>query len=285
MSVDDHTVVDLWVNPFTEAAISQFANSGVQEAAELFERPDMFTDAIHTPEEFLDLMDRHGVDIVMIPSMKYGNPQHNGLEVDVPVELVHEICQVAPDRLKGLVGINPHDGMDGVRELEKAVTDYGFVGANLDVYGFDVPINHRKLYPFYTKCDELNVPAMMQTGHAAIAAPNRHGKPIHVDDIAIDFPDLDIVAAHTGWPWTAELVAEAWVHRNVYIGTTAYAPRYWDDELITFMQAHGKDKVMWGTDYPVVYFDQSLEQVEELGLSDEVAEKFLGGNAIRVYDL
>lgn len=285
MSAPDHRVIDTWVNPFTEEAMHQFATSAIQQAAELFDQPDLFTGAIHTPEEFLEKMDRAGVDTALIPALKYGNAKHMGMEIDVPYEVVHEICAENPARLKGLAGLNPHEGMDGVRRLEEAITEYGFVGANIDTYGFDVPLNHRKFYPFYAKCAELGVPVVMQVGHSAIPSPNRHGRPLHLDDIAIDFPELDLVGSHTGWPWTAELIAEAWVHPNVYVGTAAYAPRYWDDELVHFLRAHGRDKVLWGTDYPVVEFDQSLEQVDELDLPTDVEAKFFHENAERIFDL
>jgi predicted TIM-barrel fold metal-dependent hydrolase len=281
----DYGAVDIWCNPFTEAGMAQFAGSEVQEAAELFGQPDLFTGAVRTPDEFVEKLDRLGIDTVLIPALKYGNTRHRGLEVDIPYELVHDICREYPDRFKGLAGINPHDGMEGVREMVRAVEEYGFVGANIDVYGFNVPLNHRKFYPFYTKCAELDVPVVMQTGHSAIRTPNKHGKPIHLDDIAIDFPELDLVGSHTGWPWTEELIAEAWVHPNVYIGTTAYAPEYWDEALVHFMQAHGKEKVLWGTNYPVVDHERSLEQLEEFGFDEGPLRKVLSENAKRVFDL
>ena len=170
-------------------------------------------------------------------------------------------------------------------EATKHLVNQGIKVIGIDAYGFDVPLNHRKFYPFYTKCAELGVPVVMQVGHSAIPTPNKHGKPILLDDIAIDFPELDLVGSHTGWPWTEELVAHAWVHPNVYIGTAAYAPQYWDESLVNFMRSHGRDKVLWGTDYPVVDFDQSLSQLEEFELSNEVESKVLAENAESIFDL
>lgn len=281
----DQGAIDIWSNPFVAEAMQQFYGSDVQEAAELFGRPDLFRDAVKTPDEFVDTMDEVGVEMAFVPALKYGNAKHRGMEIDVPYEIVDELCREHPDRFRGLAGINPHDGMDGVRELEHAVEEYGFVGAHIDVYGFDVPLNDRRFYPFYAKCAELGVPVVMQVGHSAIPTPNKHGKPILLDDIAIDFPELDLVGAHTGWPWTEELIALAWVHPNVYIGTTGYAPRYWDDSLVHFLQAHGRGKVLWGTNYPVVKHGQSLDQVRELGLSEDVRREFLYETAADVFDL
>jgi len=283
--VSDQQAIDIWVNPFVEEAMQEFYGSEIQQAAELFGYPDLFRDAVKTPAEFVDLMDDVGVDIVFVPALKYGNAKHRGMEIDIPYEVVAALCREYPDRFRGLAGINPHDGMDGVRELERAVTEDGFIGAHIDVYGFDVPLNNRRFYPFYAKCAELGVPVVMQVGHSAIPTPNKHGKPLLLDDIAIDFPELKLVGAHTGWPWTEELIALAWVHPNVYIGTTGYAPAYWDESLVHFLQAHGRGKVMWGTNYPVVKHEQSLRQLEEFDLSEAVGQELRYGTAASVFDL
>lgn len=277
--------IDIWVNPFIEEAMQEFYGSEIQQAADLFGYPDLFRDAVRTPSEFVELMDEVGVEIACVPALKYANAKHRGMEIDVPYELIDELCQEFPERFRGLAGINPHDGMEGVREMEQAVTEYGFIGAHIDVYGFDVPLNDRRFYPFYAKCAELDVPVVMQVGHSAIPTPNKHGKPILLDDIAIDFPELDLVGAHTGWPWTEELIALAWVHPNVYIGTTGYAPAYWNDSLVHFLQAHGRGKVMWGTNYPVVKHEESLQQIEEFGLSEAVQRELLRETAESVFDL
>ena len=146
-------------------------------------------------------------------------------------------------------------------------------------------MNHRKYYPFYAKCAELDVPVVMQVGHSAERMPSELGRPIHVDDIALDFPELTIVGAHTGWPWVEELIALAWKHRNVYIGTSAHHPRYLDKSLIAFANSRGRGKVMWGTDYPVMQYRSALEAVDKLGFSDEAREAFVGGTARLVFKL
>jgi predicted TIM-barrel fold metal-dependent hydrolase len=106
-----------------------------------------------------------------------------------------------------------------------------------------------------------------------------------VDDIALDFPELDIVAAHTGWPWSQELEALAWKHPNVYIGTSGHLPRYWDDNLVSFLKSRGRDKMLFGTDYPVFDYPRGLEQVKAMELDEEVERKLLGENAKRVFDV
>lgn len=277
--------IDIWCNPFVEDAMQYYHGSQIQEAAELFGEPGLFRDAVATPAEFVEMLDDVGVEMALIPALKYGNLKQRGIEINVPYDIVHEMYQEYPNRFSGLAGINPLDGMEGVREMEKAIKEYDFVGAHIDVYGFDIPLNHRRFYPFYAKCAELGVPVVMQVGHSAIPTPNKHGKPILLDDIAIDFPELDLIGAHTGWPWTEELIALTWVHPNVYIGTTGYAPAYWDDSLVHFLQAHGRGKVLWGTNYPVVKYEQSLSQIEEFELDEEIERELLYETAQEVFDL
>jgi len=77
---------------------------------------------------------------------------------------------------------------------------------------------------------------------------------------------VNFVAAHTGWPWVEELIALGWKHRNVYIATTAHAPRYWDPKLIAYINTRGRDRVLFGTDYPVLGHKECMDQVEELDL-------------------
>jgi predicted TIM-barrel fold metal-dependent hydrolase len=175
--------------------------------------------------------------------------------------------------------------MAGVRRLEESVRSGHFVGAHLHPYGFNLPVNHRKLYPFYAKCAELGVPVVMQVGHSAERMPSAMGRPVLLDDIALDFPELTLVGAHTGWPWVEELIALAWKHRNVYIGTSAHHPKYWDPSLVRFASSRGKGKVMFGTDYPVMDYQDALKAISELPLKDEARELVVGGAARAVFKL
>lgn len=282
----DFEVVDVWCNLFTREGMAALYESQAQTvAAELFNRPDMYDpDGAFTASGFVEKMDREGVGTVLVPALKFGDPE-GGLEMDVSVDAVREVTSAYPDRIRGMFGINPREGMDGVASLETAVEDYGFVAGHLEPYGWDRPLNHRTLYPFYTKCAELDVPVVMQVGHSAIKMPSRMGKPILVDDVALDFPNLDIVATHTGWPWSKELEALAWKHPNVYMGATAHAPRYWEENVRQFIASRGQDKVVFGTDFPVLDFEGALSQVADLGLDPAVERKLLRDNARALFDL
>jgi predicted TIM-barrel fold metal-dependent hydrolase len=186
-------------------------------------------------------------------------------------------------RVGGLFGVDITRGMTGVRELEAAVKELGFEGAHIHPYGWGLPLNHRDFYPFYAKCVELDVPVVVQCGHSAEQMPSEMGRPIHLDDVSLYFPELRIVASHTGWPWVQELIALAWKHSNLFIGAGAHAPKYWDPALVQFLNTRGKGKVLWGTDFPVVRHADSLAQVDALGLKPESRSLLLSGAAAKVF--
>ena len=112
--------------------------------------------------------------------------------------------------------------------LEHAVTELGFIGAHLYPHWFELPANHAKYYPFYAKCIELDVPVQMQVGQSLIYSKQQRcrsvGRPIYLDDIACDLPELKLIGSHVGIPWHDEMIAMAWKHDNVYICTDAHSP-------------------------------------------------------------
>ena len=127
----------------------------------------------------------------------------------------------------------------------------------------------------------------MQVGHCLLYTKDRPlksvGCPIYLDH-CLDFPELKLVGIHTGWPWVEEMISVSWKHPNVYIGTDAYAPKYWKPELINFINSWGQDKVMFGTDFPIIDFERATREVEVLG-SEVSKEKLMWKNAARLYGL
>jgi len=239
-----------------------------------------------TPDEMVALMDAAGVEKHCMMQFKMKSYKEDRIIIDVTDEEMAEVIETHPDRFIGFAGINPLLGMDGVRAMERGIKEFGFKAAYLHVYGFNIPIDHRKLYPFYAKCEELGVPVSMQVGHSAESMPSEHARPMLLDNIALDFPGLTIVGTHTGWPWCEEMIAMAWKHDNVYVGMDAHMPKYWDKSLLTFVKTRGQDKVLWGTNGPTAFtHDHILPQVHELGLKHSVKKKLLRDNAIKVLGL
>lgn len=129
------------------------------------------------------------------------------------------------------------------------------------------------------------MPFCTQIGHTGPLMPSEVGRPIYLDQVAIDFPDLVIVGGHIGYPWTEEAVAVATKHPNVFIDTSAYTIRRYPREIVAYLKAHGRRKVLFGSNWPMIAPAKALEGLEDLGLDAETKELFLAGNARRVYRL
>ena len=81
------------------------------------------------------------------------------------------------------------------------------------------------------------------------------------------------------------MIAVAWKHENVYIDTSAHLPRYYPRQLLHFMNTYGADKVMFGTNFPMLPLDVCARQAMALELKSEAKAKFLSLNARRVFGI
>ena len=133
------------------------------------------------------------------------------------------------------------------------------------------------------------MPVQLQVGQSMIYDPTYPlrsvGRPITLDAVACDFPELKLVGIHVGIPWTDEMIAMAWKHPNVYIGSDAHSPKYWPESFVRYIDSFGQDKVVFGTDFPVLDFERTRAEIEALGLKPESKRKFLRDNALRIYKL
>lgn len=234
-----------------------------------------------SPEEFMGMMDETGFARVGLPATKVYNWRERHLVWDLGVEDIAPLVDRHPNRFFGLFGINPLSRMKGVRELERAVKEHNFIAAVMHPHGFGFPPNAPEWYPFYAKCAELDIPVFSLVGHAAEEMPSEPGRPLHLEQVALYFPELRIVGV-SGWPWVDEMISMAWKFPNVFYGTSQYAPRHWTPELKAFARGRGRGKVLFGTGFPVLDHAEALQQVDELKLSEEARGLLLHGTAAKV---
>ena len=279
--------IDIVVNLLTETEIRANAlGIDAEFMAKLGMAPDVATGV--SPEAYIARMDRAGIARSFLAAARAGDRRERD-SAEVPYERVHAVCRAHPNRFSGLAGIDPFRGMAGVRELEHAVRRLGFVGAHLYPHHFELAPDHAKYYPYYAKCCELDIPIMMQVGQSLIYRRDRRrrsvGRPITLDAVACDFPELKIIGIHIGIPWTEEMIAMAWKHENVFIGSDAHAPKHWPPEFVHFLNTYGRHKVMFGTDWPVIEPERAMLEIEGLGLRPDSQALLLGENAARVFKL
>ncbi len=280
-------IIDIVVNLFTPQEVENKQTGLDEDFKEQVRMPKEMRGGV-TMDQYLEKMDIAGVERSLLIAVRAGDirvPE----SFEIPYSRVHEICQEHPDRFSGLAGIDPFRGMAGLKELEEAVNNMGFVGAHLYPHWCELPPDHAKYYPYYAKCCELDIPIMMQVGHNLVYSRKRRlpsvGKPIYLDQVAIDFPELKLIGIHIGIPWTDEMISMCWKHENVFTAGDAYAPKYWPESFVHYANSYGKNKVMFGTDWPVIDPVRAVKEIEDLGFRKEAKQLIMRDNALKVFNL
>ena len=240
-----------------------------------------------TMEQYIEKMDRAGIERSLLIAARCGD-RRMSTSTEIPYEYVHEACRAYPHRYSGLAGIDPTRGIAGLKELDRAVHEFGFVGAHLYPHWFGLAPDAAVYYPYYARCAELGIPIMMQVGHCLIYRPDCRlatvARPILLDRVAIDFPELTIIGIHLGYPWTEEMISVATKHKNVFMCGDAYAPKHWGASAIHFANTFGQDKFLFGTDWWVIDPERAMGDVHELGFREQPLRKILRDNAMKVFD-
>jgi predicted TIM-barrel fold metal-dependent hydrolase len=279
--------IDIVCNLFTPTEVANGQTGLDDDFKEQVRMPPEIRGGV-TVEDYLARMDRAGIERSLLIAVRAGDINIRG-GFEVPYERVHEVCRAHPDRFSGLAGIDPFRGMQGLRDLERAVREYGFVGAHLYPHWCGLAPDHAKYYPYYAKCCELDVPIMMQVGHNLVYSRQRRlpsvGRPITLDQVAIDFPELKLIGIHIGIPWTDEMISMCWKHENVYICGDAYAPRHWPHPFVHYANTYGREKVLFGTDWPVIDPERAVREIDALGMRPESHRLMMRDNALRVFRL
>ena len=190
-----------------------------------------------------------------------------------------------PERLIGIGSVDIAKPMAAVTEIRRCIKDLGFKGIRVLPWLWEKPPTDRLFYPVYTALCDLGVPFCTQIGHTGPLMTSEVGRPIYLDRVALDFPELVIVAGHIGYPWTDEAIAVATKHVNLYIDTSAWTVRRYPSQLVDYMRGNGSAKVLFGSNYPMITPERALEGLDDLGLSDETLGLFLSKNAQRVYGI
>jgi uncharacterized protein len=207
---------------------------------------------------------------------------------------VAELLRDYPDRFIGLARISGLHGMGGVRELERRVREQGFKALGVSALVDAIPASDRRYYPLYAKAAELDIPVRIYSSMSyATDRPYDLGHPRHLDQVAMDFPELTIIGGLGGWPWVNEMVAIVRRHPKLYMDTSAHRARYlgqpgsgWE-MLLQFGNTLIQDKVLVGLSAGLVgqSYETLLGEYMALPLKDTVKEKWLYHNAARVFGI
>ena len=198
-----------------------------------------------------------------------------------------------PDTFVGFASVDPWKGKAALVELRRAITELGLRGLKLHPSCQGFAPNDRRFYDLYATVVELGVPVIFHTGTTGLGAGVAGGggiklgysRPVLLDDVAADFPELQIVAAHPSWPWQDEMLAVAQHKANVWLELSGWSPRRWSPELTKAVLGPLSDRALFGTDYPFIRFSKWLEAFHSHQPAPEVEQKILLGNARRLLGL
>jgi uncharacterized protein len=277
MSANTIKAIDAWAQP-----IIQEFTSLVPEVQPLLKKSgtSQILGKTVSPAETVELMDQAGIESVMLSAW------HRPGQWVISNDRVAEFVRQYPGRFHGVAAVNLEKPLEALKELDRAVSELGFKALRVLPWLWNRPPNDKFYFPLYVKCIELDIPFCTQAGHAGPLTPSDPGRPIpYLDEVALIFPELKIVAGHIGYPWTDEMISLAWKYENVFIDTSAHLPRYYPPQLLHFMKTTGKDKVLFGTNFGQLPFQICVNQALALGLPDEVVSRFLRDNARTVFKL
>lgn len=239
-----------------------------------------------TVDHLLEGMEAAGVDKAVLQSeWAFGDYRKQN-------DAVYKIVQSHPDKfIAGFLAVNPQADDDMVALVEKEVKDRGFKGVNIQSWAYRLKCNDKRFYPVYEICQTLGIVVTIHTSiNFTVDRTIDFGRPLWVDEVACDFPELTIVANHGGWPWVNELVAVAWKHPKVFIEIGAVSPKYigtpgtgWDP-LMVYGNSLLQNQVLFATDNMLPQ-QRCIDELKALPLKEEVKKKWLGENAARILGL
>jgi len=209
-----------------------------------------------------------------------------------PNEEIAAVAAANDDVLIPFASVDPHRP-NAAEEVQRLARDHGVRGFKFhpNIQAF-FP-NDRTFYPVYEAIEAAGVPALFHTGHSGIGTglPGgggirlKYSNPMHVDDVAVDFPGLQIVLAHPSFPWQDEAISVALHKQQVYIDLSGWSPKYFPQQLVRYANTQLRDRVLFGSDYPLITPDRWLADFERADFKDDVRQLILKENAIRLLQL
>jgi uncharacterized protein len=210
----------------------------------------------------------------------------------IPNEEVLEAAQANSDMMVAFASIDPHKGRFGAREARRLIGE-GVRGFKFHPTCQGFFPNDRMAYKLYEVIAEHKLPAIFHSGHSGIGTGMRGGggmrlkysNPIHVDDVAVDFPDMKIIIAHPSWPWQDEALSVCLHKPNVYIDLSGWSPKYFPAQLVQYANTQLKKKILFGSDFPLIPPDRWIKDFKEANFKPEVHDLILKRNAIEALGL
>jgi hypothetical protein len=208
-------------------------------------------------------------------------------------EEVAELASKHGDVAIPFASISPHRGKDGVRQAKRLISEYKVKGFKFHPSVQEFSPNDRMAYPLYEAIAEAKLPALFHTGQTGVGAGTpggggirlKYSNPMLLDDVAADFPDMPIILAHPSFPWQEEALSVATHKPQVYIDLSGWSPKYFPPILVQYANTLLKDKILFGSDYPVIDPQRWMDDFSKLSIKPEVRPLILKENAAKLLKL
>ncbi|WP_432145941.1 amidohydrolase family protein [Streptomyces sp. bgisy084] len=216
-----------------------------------------------------------------------------GQEPRVTNEEIAEHAAAHPDTLIPFASVDPGRGAAAVRTARRLINEHGVRGFKFHPSDQGFFPNDPAAYPLYEVIAEAGLPALFHSGQTGVGAGRpggggirlKYSNPMHLDDVAVDFPDMPIIIAHPSVPWQDEALAVAGHKPQVYIDLSGWSPKYFPPQLVAQANSLLKEKVLFGSDFPALSPDRWLADFAKLDIKDEVRPLILKENAVRLFGL
>lgn len=205
------------------------------------------------------------------------------VRLDRPAAEIVKLAEDHPDRFVLSALVDPRQGMKALRALDSLARQTPLKLARVIPCTLGVGPDDRCYYPLYARCIDLGLPLSVNTGIPGPPLPARWQDPILLDEVCLFFPELVLIMAHGADPWWEVAIRLMLRHPNLYLMTSAYAPRYLPDSLLHFMNTRGPHKVMFATDFPFLTWERCLAEALALPLKPESLQAYLYENACRLF--
>ena len=266
--------IDIHVHPYTEEVLAVTPEWFWGHARKTFN----FDGKPITVDDMVRSMDEAGVELAAL--LAFDCETTHGWKV--PNEMVADLVAQRPDRFVGFASVDPNKHQLAIEELEHAVRDLGMRGLKLHPPTQHFYPNDRAHYPLWAKAEELGIPVLVHTGHNQSGGRMQYGDPTHLDEVALDFPNLRLILAHFGFPWVNQAISVTWIRRNCYLELSGWSPKYIPETVWKYAKGIFPDRVLFGTDAPVMTAQRWLRDFEEIELPEDVKRKILYTNSRRL---
>lgn len=232
-------------------------------------------------DEFLESMRRGRVDKVVV----FLRDDETSSGIKPANEWVAELAEEYSRHFIPFYALDPNKGAMGASSLREACENLGFKGVKIHPYAARIYPNDPRVYPIYRAAEDLGIPVLFHSGPGPVGTKIDYCRPIFIDDVALNFPNLKIIIAHFSGPWYMEAHALAWRHENVYVDISFYPEAFIRSLPWQLFEETIPDKILFGTDYPFNRPDERVEMVDRLPVSGKTKKMILGENARRVLGL